>query len=181
MISELRSRHTRGPVVSWFKILSNYRQERWIFSRSRLYGAQRQNFAHGHRCSGSRFVAGVERQSFGLLRKLPGAVRDVNAWQFTRCPDVDRGGDIGRIVQRSALDAERLRPALVLMPEPRAAVRTEGAFYPPAAVGGASPEFWCALRHPKTRTRGYEGNSECRGRLLLAFPTMADIKLGRSA
>ncbi len=92
---------------------------------------------------------------------------------------MDRGGDIGRFVQRSALDADRLRPAHVLMPEPRAAVRAEGAFDPPTAVGRASPEFWRALRHTQTLARDYEGNAKCRGRLSLAFPAMTDIKRGR--
>ena len=62
-------------------------------------------------------LEGGERQSIRLLRKLLNIVWYVYARQFTRCPDMDRGGHIKRIVQRSTLDADRLRPALGLMPE----------------------------------------------------------------
>ena len=123
--------------------------------------------------------SGGEWQSIRLLRKLLDVIGYVHARQFTRCPDMDRGGDIGRFVQRSALDAHSLRPSLGLMPEPRTAVWAEGAFGPPAAIGWASPEFWCALRHTQTLVRDYEGQTEGRGRLSSAFPAMTDIKRGR--
>lgn len=56
-------------------------------------------------------------ESIRLRRKLLNVVWYVYARQFTRCPDMDRGGHIKRIVQRPAFDADRLRPTLGLMPE----------------------------------------------------------------
>ena len=125
--------------------------------------------------------SGGECRSFRLLRKLLDSLRYVQARQFSRCPDMARGGDVGRFVQRSALDAGPLRPTLGLMPEPRTAVRAEGTFDPSTAVGRARPELWHALRHTQTLARDYERNAKGRGGLSPAFLAMTYIKVERFA
>lgn len=92
---------------------------------------------------------------------------------------MDRSGDAGSFVQRSALDADRLRPALGLMPvmpDPRTVVRAERAFDASTAVGGASPEFWCAPRRMEALARVDDGNAKCRDGLSSAFLAIPDIK-----
>src|SRR5262245_20321447 len=67
------------------------------------------------------------------------------------------------------------------MPDARAAVCAEGAAEAPAAVGRPGPEFRRAARYPQPRARHLQRHAEGRGRLLLAFPAVADIERDRLA
>src|SRR5690348_11957412 len=89
--------------------------------------------------------------------------------------------EVDATVDRAALDGEGVLLGLVLMPEPRAAVRAEHATEPPAAVGAAGPGLRLALRHAKIAGPHDHGNAEGRRRLLPAFAAVANIGRERHA
>src|SRR6202043_1466232 len=96
-------------------------------------------------------------------------------------PDVPRLAEVHGLVDGAALDADGRALGLALVPEPRAALRTEDAAQAPAAVGVAGPGFDCTLLQPEIAGAHDHGNAEGRGRLLAAFPAVTNINPKRLA
>ena len=64
----------------------------------------------------------------GFIRfpsKLPGPVRENDAWKHAGRPDMDGLGKVDRLVQRTALDAQSVGCAASLVPKPGATLRTK--------------------------------------------------------
>src|SRR5215475_5093247 len=113
-----------------------------------------------------------------LLGEALGAYGNDDARQLAGDPDMHGMGQVDRPVEGAALDADGgLQGFAILMPDPRAAIRAEIALHLPAAIGIAGPAPDRAPRQPEVRAPEDRRDPEGRARLLLAFPTVADIEL----
>src|SRR3954449_6654872 len=132
--------------------------------------------AGAHVSDGGTHLAAVwGRVSVRLARERPCTLRQHDAGQHARGPDVDSTAQVDRLVERAALDADHRVIGSTLVPDAAAAVRAEGAVQAPAGVGGARPEAGRAAGEPQGLARHGDRDAKGRGRLLAALPAVADV------
>src|SRR4029079_14493631 len=121
-----------------------------------------------------RSWSGFRGESSGrLARKLDGIAGDHDARHLAGRPDVNGPGEIGRGVERTALDADRIPAVLVAAEDACAAPLAEEIIDGAAAVGGARPALEQAFDDPHISARDDHRDAENRGRLRLALAAMA--------
>src|SRR5438128_897274 len=95
-----------------------------------------------------------KRILFRFAKELRSSFGDDDSGKHARRPNVDGTSQVNRLVQRTALYADRFSSAAALMPQPRATVRAEGALQRVTSVGGARPKHrhasCYANRSPRT-------------------------------
>src|SRR5918993_1469949 len=109
----------------------------------------------------------------GLLGEPGGALRYDDAAQLARGPDVDRGAEVERPVQRAALEREGAR-ARARVPDAGAARRAEHAVQGAAAIGLSRPGPGLAGGEAERGARDDQRDAEHRGGLLPALAAVAD-------
>jgi hypothetical protein len=114
-----------------------------------------------------------------LPRKLHGSLRNNDAWEHSRRPNVDGLAKIDGFIQRAALDAQDIGSAATLVPESRSTGRTKCAVERVPRIGRARPEVWFTLQNMKRALRHNEGNAESRCGLFSALPAMANVEFKR--
>src|SRR5579859_2551502 len=103
------------------------------------------------------------------------ALGDLVSRELPRSPYMHPFGEIERPVQRSTFDADRIC-AGALMPDARPALGAELAIEHAAAVRRPRPIVGLAGRQSKAASRNDKRHAEGRGRLLAAFPAVADVE-----
>ncbi len=120
-------------------------------------------------------LSGRASRFIGLPGELLGAMRKNDARKHAGGPDVDGLAKIERFVERAALDVERTDGTAALMPEPGAALGTEGAVQRVPRICNPGPEPGRSPREMQCRSRHHAGDAKGRRGLFAALGAMADV------
>ena len=118
-------------------------------------------------------------QATGLFRMAQRLVWNNDAWQFARCPDMHRIGQVDGLIQRAALDVHRFGVTRALMPQSRSATAAERAFQRMPGGRLPCPERRLALHYLECVAPDGERDAERGRRLLSTFGAMANVQRQR--
>src|SRR5262245_56959119 len=107
-------------------------------------------------------------------------LRDDYTRQFSKRPNMTGRAEVNRLIQRSALDTDRLLPVPIAVPQPRPAPRAKEAIEDLTTVGGPRPALEFAMDQAHVGGAHDYGDAESRCGLLTAFAAVADVDFQRN-